>query len=264
MARRTFPGIVLLALLAAGGMSMSCIGTGRVGVVTTFGRVTGRQLAEGINVVAPWQGVHRMDVRTKEIKEAAEVPSNEGLIVNLDTSLLFRLDASQASRLYQTVGPSYVDVIVTPNLRSAIRSATATYEAEALYSTAREQVALDIFTTMTEVLTDRGIIVENVLLRDVGLPQRLMDAIEAKQQAEQEALQMQFVLQKEEQEAERKRVEAAGIRDFQDIVTQGISDKLLAWKGIEATELLAQSSNAKVVIIGAGDNGLPIILGGSN
>jgi regulator of protease activity HflC (stomatin/prohibitin superfamily) len=123
-------------------------------------------------------------------------------------------------------------------------------------------VALDIFNTLTEVLNDRGIIVENVLLRDVGLPQRLMDAIEAKQQAEQEALQMQFVLQKEEQEAERKRVEAAGIRDFQDIVTQGISDKLLAWKGIEATELLSQSPNAKVVIIGAGANGLPIILGG--
>ena len=262
MLGRIIPAAVLVALLAMGTMSMSCIGTGRVGVVTTFGAVTGRQLSEGINFVAPWQGVNRMDIRTKEIKETAAVPSNEGLIVNLETSLLFKLDATRVSTLYRTVGPNYVDVIISPNLRSAIRSATATYAAEALYSTAREQVALDIFNTLTEVLADRGIIIENVLLRDVGLPQRLMDAIEAKQQAEQEALQMQFVLQKEVQEAERKRVEAAGIRDFQDIVTQGISDKLLAWKGIEATELLSQSPNAKVVIIGSGPNGLPIILGG--
>jgi regulator of protease activity HflC (stomatin/prohibitin superfamily) len=262
MVGRIVPAVVLAALLFLGTLSVSCVGTGRVGVVTTFGAVTGQQLGEGLNFVMPWQRVNRMDIRTKEIMETASVPSNEGLIVNLETSLLFRLDASQVSMLYQTVGPNYVDVIVTPNLRSAIRSATATYAAEALYSTAREQVALDIFDTMTEVLSERGIIVETVLLRDVGLPQRLMDAIEAKQQAEQEALQMQFVLQKEEQEAERKRVEAAGIRDFQDIVTQTISDELLAWKGIEATETLALSPNAKIVIIGAGPNGLPIILGG--
>ncbi|HXF12091.1 MAG TPA: SPFH domain-containing protein, partial [Terriglobales bacterium] len=146
-------------------------------------------------------------------------------------------------------------------LRAAIREATASHTANALYTGEREMVAKQIFDQLTVELNQRGIAVENVLLRDIQLPATLKASIEAKQQAEQEALAMNFRLQKETQEAQRKRIEAQGVRDFQQIVAQGISPQLLQWKGIEATELLAKSSNTKVVVIGNSKNGLPLILG---
>jgi regulator of protease activity HflC (stomatin/prohibitin superfamily) len=150
---------------------------------------------------------------------------------------------------------------VEPNLRSAIRESTASHSANALYSGEREKVAAEIINALNRELGKRGIVVENVLLRDIQLPAALKQSIEAKQQAEQESLAMSFRLQKEKQEAERKRIEAAGIRDFQQIVAQGISPQLLEWKGIEATETLAKSPNTKVVVIGNQKNGLPLILG---
>jgi regulator of protease activity HflC (stomatin/prohibitin superfamily) len=202
-----------------------------------------------------------MSVRTQEIKETASVPSNEGLIITLDTSLLFRLNAGRAPEVYRTIGPRYLDVVVEPNLRAAIREVTASHSANALYSGERQKMAEEISTQLSRELEKRGIVVENVLLRDIQLPLTLKQSIEAKQQAEQESLAMSFRLQKEKQEAERKRIEAAGIRDFQQIVAQGISPQLLEWKGIEATEKLADSKNSKVVVIGSGKNGLPLILG---
>jgi prohibitin 1 len=152
-------------------------------------------------------------------------------------------------------------VLVEPNLRAAIRESTASHSANALYTGEREAVAKQIYTQLTDTLGERGILVESVLLRDIQLPATLKSSIESKQQAEQEALAMNFRLQKETQEAQRKRIEAAGIRDFQQIVAQGISPQLLEWKGIEATESLAKSSNSKVVVIGNSKNGLPLILG---
>jgi prohibitin 1 len=145
-------------------------------------------------------------------------------------------------------------------LRAAIRESTASHTANALYTGEREMVAKQISDQLTAALNQRGLTVENVLLRDIQLPQTLKASIEAKQQAEQEALAMNFRLQKEKQEA-RKRIEAGGIRDFQQIVAQGISPALLEWKGIEATEILAKSANSKVVVIGNNKNGLPLILG---
>jgi len=135
------------------------------------------------------------------------------------------------------------------------------HTANALYSGEREKVAQQMYSELSGELSKRGIIVENILLRDITLPLALKQSIEAKQQAEQESLAMSFRLQKETQEAQRKRIEAQGIRDFQQIVAQGISPQLLEWKGIEATENLAKSTNSKVVVIGAGKNGLPLILG---
>ncbi len=154
-----------------------------------------------------------------------------------------------------------MEVIVEPMLRAAIREATASHSANALYTGEREQVAQQIKVQLTAELSKRGVEVESILLRDIQLPSSLKASIEQKQQAEQEALAMNFRLQRERQEAERKRIEAQGIRDFQQIVAQGISPALLEWKGIEATENLAKSSNAKVVVIGSGKNGLPVILG---
>ncbi len=249
--------IVLLLLWA----SIAYVPAGHVGVLTLFGRVTGDVLPEGTHVVNPFKANNTMSVRTQEIKETASVPSNEGLIITLDTSLLFRLNPAQASEVYRSLGPRYGELVVEPNLRSAIREATASHSANALYSSERERVAQQITEQLGRELNKRGVIVENILLRDIQLPAALKTSIETKQQAEQESLAMSFRLQKEKQEAERKRIEAAGIRDFQQIVAQGISPQLLEWKGIEATETLAKSSNSKIVVIGNPKNGLPLILG---
>lgn len=250
--------IVLIILLFA---SIAKVPTGHVGVLTLFGRVTGDVLPEGLHMINPLKSNNVMSIQTQTIKETAAVPSNEGLIMTLDTSLLFRLDASRAADLYQKVGPGYIERVVEPNLRSAIREVTASHTANTLYSGEREKAAQEMYATLSRELEKRGIIVENILLRDISLPPALKQSIEAKQQAEQESLAMAFRLQKETQEAQRKRIEAQGIRDFQQIVAQGISPQLLEWKGIEATENLAKSSNSKIVVIGSGKNGLPLILG---
>jgi regulator of protease activity HflC (stomatin/prohibitin superfamily) len=240
--------------------STTSIPTGNVGVLTLFGRVTGETLSEGIHLINPLKSVQKLSVQTQSVKESANVPSNEGLILALDTSLLFRLDKSKAAYVFQTVGDNYAEKIVEPTLRAAIRASTSAHSANALYTNARELVQQQIQDELTTQLAPRGVIVENVLLRDVQLPAMLKGSIEAKQQAEQDALRMSFILQKEKQEAERKRIEAQGIADFQKIVAQGISTQLLEWKGIEATEKLATSSNAKIVIIGNPKNGLPLVL----
>jgi prohibitin 1 len=241
--------------------SVARVESGNVGVLTLFGRVTGEVLPEGIHVVSPFKTNNEMSIRTQEIKESASVPSSEGLVMNLDTSLIFHVDPAKASDVYQKIGPNYQSVLIEPNLRAAIREATASHSANALYTGEREMVAKQIFDQLAGLLGQRGFIVESILLRDIQLPATLKSSIESKQQAEQEALAMSFRLQKETQEAQRKRIEAQGIRDFQQIVAQGISPQLLEWKGIEATESLAKSPNSKVVVIGNNKNGLPLILG---
>ena len=230
-------------------------------MLTLFGRVTGEVLPEGIHLINPFKANHEMSVRTQELKESASVPSSEGLVMNLDTSLIYHLDPAKAADVYQRIGPDFSDVLIEPNLRAAIRESTASHSANALYSGEREMVAKQISEQLSRQIETRGFIVESILLRDIQLPATLKSSIEAKQQAEQEALAMNFRLQKETQEAQHKRIEAQGIRDFQQIVAQGISPQLLEWKGIEATENLAKSSNSKVVVIGNNKNGLPLILG---
>ena len=251
-------GLILVILV------FNCVArveSGNVGVLTLFGRVTGEVLPEGIHLVSPFKTNNEMSIRTQEIKESASVPSSEGLVMNLDTSLIFHVDPAKASDVYQKIGPNYQAVLIEPNLRAAIREATASHSANALYTGEREMVAKQIFDQLAGLLGQRGFVVESILLRDIQLPATLKSSIEAKQQAEQEALAMSFRLQKETQEAQRKRIEAGGIRDLQQIVAQGISPQLLEWKGIEATESLAKSSNSKVVVIGNNKNGLPLILG---
>jgi prohibitin 1 len=238
------------------------VGTGHVGVLTLFGKVQmGETLGEGIHVISPLKTNNEMSIQTQTIKESANVPSSEGLMMSLDTSLIYHLNPERAAEVFQKIGPEYESVVVEPTLRSAIREATASHSANALYTGEREMVGKQIFDHVSAELSQRGLTVENVLLRDIQLPATLKAAIEAKQQAEQESLAMSFRLQKETQEAQRKRIEAAGVRDFQQIVAQGITPSLLEWKGIEATETLAKSANSKIVVIGNGKNGLPLILG---
>jgi prohibitin 1 len=249
---------VIVILLFA---SVTRVGTGHVGVLTLFGRVTNETLGEGIHLINPMKTNNELSIQTQTLKESASVPSSEGLMMALDTSLIYHLSPDRAAEVFQKIGSDYETIVVEPTLRSAIRESTASHTANALYTGEREMVAKQIFEQVNESLAKRGITVENVLLRDIQLPATLKASIEAKQQAEQEALAMNFRLQKETQEAQRKRIEAAGVRDFQQIVAQGITPSLLEWKGIEATETLAKSPNTKVVVVGNPKNGLPLILG---
>jgi len=253
--------IVGLVLLVVFFNSVTRVGTGHVGVLTLFGRVTGETLPEGMHLINPLKTNNQMSVQTQTLKESASVPSSEGLMMSLDTSLIYHLNPDHAAEVFQKIGADYENVVVEPTLRSAIREATASHTANALYTGEREMVGKQIFDQVSAQLNQRGLTVENVLLRDIQLPATLKAAIEAKQQAEQESLAMNFRLQKETQEAQRKRIEAQGVRDFQQIVAQGITPSLLEWKGIEATETLAKSPNSKVVVIGNPKNGLPLILG---
>jgi len=254
-------GVAAFLLVILMFSSVTRVGTGHVGVLTLFGRVTGETLAEGIHLINPLKTNNEMSIQTQTIKESANVPSSEGLMMSLDTSLIYHLNPDRSAEVFQKIGADYENVVVEPTLRAAIREATASHTANALYTGEREMVAKQIYDQLVSELNKRGLTVENVLLRDIQLPATLKAAIEAKQQAEQESLAMNFRLQKETQEAQRKRIEAAGVRDFQQIVAQGITPSLLEWKGIEATETLAKSANSKVVVIGNSKNGLPLILG---
>jgi prohibitin 1 len=258
--RLAIVGIVLVLLLA--GNPITVIPAGHVGVKDFFGSVSSSVLPAGVHVVFPFTRVIKMSVKTQEVKETAEVPSKEGLTMELEGSLLYRIDPQKADDIYKTIGKDYEEIAVHPQIRSAIREVTASYEAKVLYSAERERIARETLELFRKLAGDRGIIAEAVLLRKIGLPDVVANAIQEKLRREQESEQMKFVLQKETQEAERKRIEAQGIADFQKIVAAGISPALLEWKGIEATEKLAMSPNSKVVVIGSGKNGLPIILGG--
>lgn len=254
-------GVALLLLFLIGN-PLTVVPAGDVGVKDFFGNVSTSILPAGVHVVIPFTKVVKMSIKTQEIKETAEVPSKEGLMMDLEASVLYRLDPSKAPEIYRTVGRDYASIAVLPQIRSALREITASYEAKDLYSSQREKIASEIFDLINKMSGGRGIITEAVLLRKIGLPALVANAIQEKLKREQEAEQMKFVLQKEEQEAHRKRIEAQGVADFQKIVAQGISQQLLEWKGIEATEKLALSPNTKIVVIGNPKSGLPIILGG--
>jgi regulator of protease activity HflC (stomatin/prohibitin superfamily) len=260
IARIVLVAIVLILLLV--GNPITVIPAGHVGVKDLFGRVSSNVLSPGVRIVLPFTRVIKMSIKTQDVKETAEVPSKEGLIMDLEGSLLYRLDPEKADDIYRTIGKNYQEIAVAPQIRSAIREITASYEAKVLYSAERERISRETLELFKKLAGDRGIIAEAVLLRKIGLPDVVANAIQEKLRREQESEQMKFVLQKELQEAERKRIEAQGIADFQRIVAAGISPALLEWKGIEATEKLAMSQNSKVVVIGSGKNGLPIILGG--
>jgi prohibitin 1 len=250
-----------LALLLALSSALVVIPAGHIGVVDLFGHVSPTTLKSGIRLVNPFARVVRMSVQTQELKETMEVPSKEGLSVHIDVSAMYHLDPERASEIYRTVGENYVAVLFVPQLRSTTRGVTAGYDARSLYTSQREQLADVIAQVLRERVGPRGIVVEGTPLRQLTLPKGLSASIEEKLRSEQESQRMEFIILRERQEAERKRIEAQGIADFQRIVSEGISEPLLRWRGIEATNKLAESANAKVVVIGSGKDGLPLILG---
>jgi len=260
--RAAFFVVILVVFVLLLLRSPRVVPAGHVGVLDLFGNVRPEALPSGLHFVNPLARVHRMSVQTHEVKETMDTPSSEGLIVHLDVSILYHLDPAKATDVYRTIGRDYETVLVKPNVRSAVREVTSSYQAKALYSPEREKMSSEINQHIIAAVEPRGMVIERMLLRDVALPLRLQQAIQEKLSAEQEAARMQFVLLKEKQEAERKKIEAEGISSFQKIVAEGINDNLLKWKGIEATKELALSHNSKVVIIGSGKEGLPVILGG--
>jgi len=254
-------GTAIVFILIALVQCFTQIPAGHVGVVDFFGVVSDRALPSGIQPVNPLARVIKFSIQTKEHKELMQVLSREGLTIGLEISALYKLNPDSAAQVYKTIlGGDYEEIILIPNFRSISRAVTASFQASALYSTERDRLGISIQDELAKTISNRGITVESTPLRNVTLPPQLTEAIEQKQKADQESQRMQFILTKEKQEADRKRIEAQGISDFQNIVARGISDQLLRWKGIEATEKIAQSPNTKVIVIGAGKDGLPLIL----
>ncbi len=254
-------GFVALVLFFS---SFVSIGPGEAGVIfRPFGGgvdTVRPPLPEGVHLVAPWNKVYVYNIRQQEIKEVMKVLSQDGLDITLETSVWFQPDVAHLAQLHKYRGRNYVEAVLKPAIRSATRAVVGRYTPEQIYSSKREAIQQEIFDETDQILRNQYVQLNKVLVRDVTLPPTIKSAIERKLKQQQEALEYEFRLQKEKKEAERKRIEAEGIRDFQHIVTEGISDKLLRWKGIEATLKLAESKNAKVIVIGSGKDGLPIIL----
>ncbi len=239
-----FAGLIVLL------RSLAIVPAGQIGIVDQFGKVSDQTLDAGIHLKNPLAKVVLLSLQTQELKETTQTPSQDGLIVTADVSVLYRLDPLKVKQIYQTIGTEYAQIILVPQFRSAIRSATAKYPAQLLYTSKREAVAQELQQEISRPLSDRGLLVETTLLRNITLPDSIQASVQAKLQAEQDSQRMEFVLQKEKKEAERKRIEAQGTADSQRIISQGLTDKILQFRQIQAMEKLADSKNAKVVVVG--------------
>lgn len=245
---------------------------GEVGVQTLFGQVQDRVLPSGLHVINPVVEVTNFNIQTQNYTmsakdsegavpgdDAIRVLSSDGLEVTIDLSVLYKVDPDKAPFILQNIGEKYEDKIVRPVTRTAIRDNAVNYQAVDLYSTKRQEFQAKINQTITQSFAKNGLEVQSILIRNISLPASVKASIEAKINAEQDAQKMQFVLQKERQEADRKRVEAQGIADYQKIISTQLSDKQLIYESIKAQKEIALSPNAKVIIIGGG-KGNPIML----
>lgn len=268
-------GLVLIII----GILIKCfiqIEAGEVGVKKLFGKVQMDQLPSGLHFINPLYDVIKMDIKTqnytmsgiqdeglKSGDDAIRVLTADGLEVTIDLTVLYRLIPFEAPRILKETGTDYRDKIVRPISRTKIRDNSVYYEAISLYSTRRDEFQNRIFKSIDEEFKKRGLMLENLLVRNITLPPNVKTTIEQKIQAEQEAQKMQFVLLKEKQEADRKRIEAQGIADYQRIINESLTDKQLQYEQIKAIKELAQSTNAKIVLVG-GKGNTPIILDGKN
>ena len=261
--------VVLLLAVSIPLLTSGCgtqIPSGHHGVkFVKFGAGTemGKIYPEGFQWHCPWNSIYVYRTQTQETKEILNVLSSDGATIEIEVSVWYRPIFTKLDSLQITLGPGYMEVVLKPALRGIARATVGLYKPEEIYSTKRQEIAAEITQLMKSEMESRFIEIQNVIFRDVVLPKKITDAINEKLAADQEAQRMTFVLQKERQEAERKRIEAQGISDFQKIVSSGLTADLLNWKGIEATEKLSASPNAKIVVIGSGKEGLPLILGGN-
>ena len=261
---------IIIILIAIGFSVIVQVGAGEVGVQKLFGKVDDRILESGLNFVNPFVEVVTFDIRTqnytmsavhdegaKSGDDAIRVLSADGLEVIVDLTVLYKVIPNEAPRILRQIGSDYTDVIVRPICRTKIRDNAVYYDAVALYSTKRDEFQAKIFNSINKDFKERGLILEQLLVRNLTLPASVKTSIESKINAEQDAQKMTFVLQKEKQEAERKRVEAQGIADYQKILSTGLSDKQLQYEMIKA---ISTSPNAKLIIMGTGSKGAPVIL----
>jgi regulator of protease activity HflC (stomatin/prohibitin superfamily) len=247
------------------------IDAGKVGVMSLYGSVEPEILESGLHIVNPLVDVTDFDIQTQnytmsavhtegaqEGDDAIRVLSNDGLEVVIDLTVLYRITPSDAPKIFKQIGVNYTDKIVRPVTRTRIRDNAVYYDAVALYSTKRNEFQQRIFKTIEADFKRRGLVLEQLLIRNINLPESVKATIESKINAEQDAQKMQFVLQKEKQEAERKRVEAQGIADYQRIISTGLSDKQLQYEQIKAQKELAASPNTKIIFMNGKNT--PVIL----
>jgi prohibitin 1 len=247
--------------IAASLAACATIPSGRTGVEwSPMNGTMNRTLNDGFHFVSPFAKVYQVDLREQQRDVDLNVLADNGLDIDLKTSILYQPVAGQASQLIKEIGPQYYETVIGPQVRSSARRVVGRYSPEEIYSTKREQIEREIREDVDKKLADTHLHVNAILIREVHLPPVVQDAIQAKLREEQRALEMRFVLERSRQEAENRRIEARGIADYDAIVSSNLSDKILAWQGIEATEQLAKSANAKVVVIGSGKEGLPLIL----
>ncbi|MBU3822256.1 prohibitin family protein [Flavobacteriaceae bacterium XHP0103] len=241
------------------------IGSGQAGVLfKTFGEgvvIDEPPMSEGFHIVAPWNKVFIYEVRQQEILEKMNVLSSNGLDIKLEASVWFQPKYDELGRLHQEKSEMYKERVLLPAIRSAARSVVGRYTPEQLYSSKRDAIQQEIFEETKKIVDDQYIQLNEVLVRDVTLPPTIKDAIERKLKQEQESLEYEFRLVTAEKEAEKVRIEAQGKADANKILSASLTDKILQDKGIDATIKLSESPNSKVIVIGSGDSGMPIILG---
>lgn len=255
-------GAILAIILIS--KSMVTIKAGEAGVIyKTFGGGVDVEntYGEGFHLIAPWNNMIRYEVRQQEIFERMSVLSSNGLEIQLDASAWFHPNYKQLGYLHKNRGVNYVERVIMPSIRSATRSVVGRYTPEQIYSSKRDAIQKEIFEETKKILDDQYIQLNSVLVRDVTLPTTIKDAIERKLKQEQEALEYEFRLVKAGKEAERQKIDAEGKATANRILSASLTDKILKEKGIEATRRLAESNNTKVVVIGSGKDGLPLILG---
>jgi regulator of protease activity HflC (stomatin/prohibitin superfamily) len=264
-------GFLLIALGIFSSMFKQ-IDAGKVGVKSLYGNVEPDILESGLHIINPLLDVTDFDIQTqnytmsaihdegnKEGDDAIRVLSNDGLEVVIDLTVLYRISPELAPKIFKQIGENYADKIVRPVTRTRIRDNAVYYDAVALYSTKRNEFQQRIFKTIEADFKSRGLVLEQLLIRNINLPTSVKTTIESKINAEQDAQKMTFVLQKEKQEAERKRVEAQGIADYQRIISTGLSDKQLQYEQIKAQKELAASPNTKIIFMN-GKGSAPVIL----
>ena len=264
--------VAIFIALVILGKCIVIIPPGKVGVVVLLGKVRPNPIMSGLHIINPLVNVVKMSVRTEEHTmsiapsegyrkgdDAIDALTSEGLKVRLDLTAWYRLIGEKAPNVYETIGPNYESKIVRPALRTAIRDAVVKYTAAGIYGKQREQVILDIESILSKLTENRGILIEKILLRNVILPKRLMDAIDIKLAAEQEAQKMEWVLLKETKEKERKTVEAEGLKQANRIIASGLTDKYLKWYRIDMMKQLVNSPNNTIIFIPEGMDTSPII-----
>ncbi len=260
--------IGVLVLLTLGSGAFKTIDAGEKGVIFrkfAGGVDTSKVFQQGFHIIAPWNTMTPYNVRIKEVElKSIKVLTNNGLEIDMDLTLRYSLITEKVAVLHDRVGQNYENSIVIPEIRSATREVIGKYSPEELYSAKREIIQEEITGKTESALKAKYINLDAVRIRNVTLPPTIRTAIESKLRQEQESLEYDFRIQKETKEAERKRIEAEGIKEYQNIVSQSLSDRLLKWQGIEATKELADSENTKVIVVGGGgSDGLPLILGGN-